>query len=191
MSELFKFTLADAIGFAGAAAILFAFGANLTAKWRTTDVIYKLFNFGGATLVAYSLLCRPNLAALTVEILWAVISLIALMRPDRFEEESEPEERFLMSPLHWYGRWPLSLWHQSRERQRAIRQRRRAWRLLDAAANSVGALAQGVAAPPGAPVSAQTIAREISGIRHTLDDDALSCLSGNSSGLNPTLGARA
>jgi hypothetical protein len=146
------FAWSDWIGAVGAAAILFAFLWTLLGKWQNTQLIYRAFNFGGASAVAFSLLYRPNPAALAVEVLWAVVSLIGLIKPNwlRGEGKDQGEKPMDEEDLHYISIWnwlsPAFRWHDWQRRRYNQLLRRRAWRLFDAACASVRVLADHVRA---------------------------------------------
>jgi hypothetical protein len=71
--------LADLAGFAGTIAILAAF-ARQTLGNRAPDMAYNLGNFAGASLLALSLSINFNLPALLLEIAWAAIALVGVVR---------------------------------------------------------------------------------------------------------------
>lgn len=72
-------TIADVAGFIGSALILATF-ARATLRNTAPDLIYSLGNFGGASLLAFSLSINFNLPALLLEIAWAAIALFGLVR---------------------------------------------------------------------------------------------------------------
>jgi hypothetical protein len=71
--------LADLAGFAGTIAILAAF-ARQTLGNRAPDMAYNLGNLAGASLLALSLSINFNLPALLLEIAWAAIALVGVVR---------------------------------------------------------------------------------------------------------------
>ena len=73
---------ADIVGFIGALTILAGFGYQ-TLRDARPDLLSTLLNFGGAMLLALSLTVNFNLPALTLEIAWAVIALVGLVRLTR------------------------------------------------------------------------------------------------------------
>ncbi len=72
--------LADVAGFAGAVIILGGF-AYQTLRNAAPDLLSNLLNLIGASLLALSLSINFNLPALCLELAWAGISLIGLLRP--------------------------------------------------------------------------------------------------------------
>lgn len=70
---------ADAAGFAGAIVILAGFGYQ-TARNAAPDLLYNLANLVGASLLAYSLTVHYNLPALLLELAWALIAALGLIR---------------------------------------------------------------------------------------------------------------
>ncbi len=69
-------------GFAGALIILGGF-ARHTVRHTAPDLAYHLANFFGASLLALSLLITYNLPALLLELAWAGIALVGLVRLGR------------------------------------------------------------------------------------------------------------
>ncbi len=71
--------VADLVGFVGAVIILggFAWGSMRNAA---PDLPYYLANFGGATMLAFSLCVNFNLPALCLELAWAGVALVGLVR---------------------------------------------------------------------------------------------------------------
>jgi hypothetical protein len=181
------FTWFDWIGAAGAAAILFAFLWTLLGRWRNTQPIYRALNFGGASAVALSLLFRPNPAALAVEVLWAVVSFIGLIKPNWLRGAGQgPGERMMDeedAPYFsiWRWLWPPHRWHAWQLRRYNQMQHRRAWRLFDAACASVRMLADHVRSRgPISSEDVQPLTQELRSIRYTLDRNALSCIAPSS-----------
>lgn len=71
--------LADMLGFAGAATILAGY-AYQTLRSSAPDLLSGALNFAGAALLAMSLTVHYNLPALLLELAWAVIALVGLLR---------------------------------------------------------------------------------------------------------------
>ena len=71
---------ADVAGFAGAVTILCGF-AYQTLRNAAPDFRSNLLNLIGASLLALSLAVNFNLPALCLELAWAGIALIGLVRP--------------------------------------------------------------------------------------------------------------
>jgi hypothetical protein len=65
----------DAIGFAGAAAIVAAYFANQQRWLRSEDWRYPLANLVGAALILVSLVFEWNFPSVVIEIFWIAISL--------------------------------------------------------------------------------------------------------------------
>ncbi len=66
-------------GFVGALIILLGFGWS-TLRNAAPDMLYHLANFFGAGLLAASLWINFNLPALCLELAWALIALVGLIR---------------------------------------------------------------------------------------------------------------
>lgn len=71
--------LADALGFAGAVTILAGY-AYQTLRSAAPDLLPGVLNFVGAALLAMSLTVHYNLPALLLEVAWAAIALVGLLR---------------------------------------------------------------------------------------------------------------
>ncbi len=74
--------IADIAGFIGALVILCGFGYQILRDTKP-DRLYHLANLTGASLLAVSLTIHYNLPALCLEVAWAVIALIGLLRSVR------------------------------------------------------------------------------------------------------------
>ena len=70
---------ADIIGFVGALTILSGF-AYQTLRNAAPDLLSNGLNFLGASLLATSLMVNYNLPALALELAWAVIAFLGLVR---------------------------------------------------------------------------------------------------------------
>jgi len=70
---------ADIIGFVGALTILAGF-AYQTLRNAAPNLLSNGLNFLGASLLAISLMVNYNLPALALELAWAVIALLGLVR---------------------------------------------------------------------------------------------------------------
>ena len=70
---------ADIIGFIGALTILGGFGYQ-TLRNAAPNPVSNGLNFVGASLLALSLIVNYNLPALALELAWAAIALIGLVR---------------------------------------------------------------------------------------------------------------
>lgn len=74
------FTAPDAVGVAGS---LFICAAYFMVSRRMADpegAAYQLANLVGAALLLVSLWFRPNPGAILIEVIWAAIALMALLR---------------------------------------------------------------------------------------------------------------
>ena len=74
--------IADLLGFLGALTILAGF-AYQTLRRAAPDLLSGLLNFAGATLLGLSLTVNYNLPALCLEVAWAIIALVGLLRLSR------------------------------------------------------------------------------------------------------------
>jgi hypothetical protein len=72
-------TFGNAAGFLGAVIILMGFGWG-TLRNAAPDMPYHLANLFGAVLLAVSLSINFNLPALCLELAWALISMVGLVR---------------------------------------------------------------------------------------------------------------
>ena len=70
---------ADTIGFVGALTILSGY-AYQTLRNAAPDMLSTLLNFAGAALLALSLSVNYNLPALALELAWAAIAAVGLVR---------------------------------------------------------------------------------------------------------------
>ncbi|WP_010187132.1 CBU_0592 family membrane protein [Sphingomonas sp. PAMC 26605] len=70
---------ADVIGFVGAIVILAGF-AYQTLRNAAPNLVSNGLNFLGAALLALSLVVNYNLPALALELAWAAIALLGLVR---------------------------------------------------------------------------------------------------------------
>ncbi len=68
----------DLMGFAGAAAILLAYGYQTFGR-RSPDAAYHALNLAGAALLGVSLWIHYNLASLCLEGAWGAIALYGLI----------------------------------------------------------------------------------------------------------------
>ena len=72
-------TLIDAVGFAGMACIIFAYGYVTQVK-RPNPFVQHGVNLVGAMLLTISLLVNTNLASLVLEGFWAAIAIWGLAK---------------------------------------------------------------------------------------------------------------
>ena len=72
-------SLANAIGFAGMACIIFAY-AYVTAKPAPNPFVQHGVNLAGAALLTVSLLVNLNPASLVLEAFWAIIAIWGLAK---------------------------------------------------------------------------------------------------------------
>jgi len=71
--------LADVVGLAGGAMMVAAFAYSNLAK-ALNLVVFNLLNLIGAILLIASLAVHFNLASMVLEIVWAAIALLGLVR---------------------------------------------------------------------------------------------------------------
>ncbi len=84
--------LANVVGFAGTACIIFAYGYQ-TATIRPNPFIQHGANLLGAMLLTVSLIVHTNLASLVLEAFWAAIALFGLGRAIAQRRRPRVEER--------------------------------------------------------------------------------------------------
>jgi hypothetical protein len=71
--------LADAVGLAGSAVMIAAYAYSNMAK-RVDFVLFNILNLVGAVLLFISLCVHFNLASMLLEIAWAGIALLGLVK---------------------------------------------------------------------------------------------------------------
>ncbi len=76
----FDLTLPDWIGIFGSLVIAAAYFAVSNGRMEATKPAFQGLNLIGAILVLVSLYSRPNPGAILIELLWACIAVIALLR---------------------------------------------------------------------------------------------------------------
>ena len=74
------FGWADWVGILGALVIAAAYFAATRGRLPADGAGFNLWNLLGAALVLTSLWARPNVGAIVIEVLWALIALSALLR---------------------------------------------------------------------------------------------------------------
>lgn len=75
-------TLADTIGIAGSAVMIVAYAySNLTK--RLDLLLFNILNLAGAALLIVSLSVHFNLASMLLEVVWAAIALLGLVKAAR------------------------------------------------------------------------------------------------------------
>lgn len=70
----------DIVGFSGGIAILLAYFLLQAKKMSADGLIYSLLNLAGALLILFSLTYAWNLTAVFIEIIWAGLSLLGIIR---------------------------------------------------------------------------------------------------------------
>ncbi|MCX6247873.1 MAG: hypothetical protein NTW10_09080 [Bacteroidetes bacterium] len=73
-------TLTDLIGFTGVFLLLVAFFLNLTGVLRLNSPLYLFLNLAGSGLACFASILLQYLPFIILEGIWAVVSLVALIR---------------------------------------------------------------------------------------------------------------
>jgi hypothetical protein len=73
-------SLPDVAGLAGALLVCAAYFLVSRRALDPEGLHFQLMNLAGAALLLVSLWFRPNLGAILIEIIWAAIALLALVR---------------------------------------------------------------------------------------------------------------
>ena len=76
----YAYTWSDFVGNIGVILIIIAFYLNVAEKIKSTDRSYNLLNLIGSILLLTSLIYKPNLSNIIIEIIWGGISLIGLYK---------------------------------------------------------------------------------------------------------------
>jgi len=76
-------SLATLIGLLGVVVVLISYGLLTTGKLTEHDARYYWLNIIGTVGIALSLLVQWNLSSMVAQILWIVVSIIALIRVRR------------------------------------------------------------------------------------------------------------
>jgi len=76
----YSYTWSDFVGNIGVILIIVAFYLNVSEKIKSTDKSYNLLNLIGSILLLTSLIYKPNLSNIIIEIIWGGISLIGLYK---------------------------------------------------------------------------------------------------------------
>ena len=71
---------ANAVGLLGVAVVLVSYGLLTTGKLTEHDARYYWLNIIGTAGIAISLLTQWNLPSMVAQILWIVISFVAIIR---------------------------------------------------------------------------------------------------------------
>ncbi|MEA2780303.1 MAG: hypothetical protein QOK29_1847 [Rhodospirillaceae bacterium] len=79
----YGFDLYTIAGFLGTAMIVGAYFSNQQGRLRSDDWRYPLLNLIGSCLILVSLYAAWNLPAAVIEIFWAAISVMGLMKHRR------------------------------------------------------------------------------------------------------------
>ena len=74
------FSFSDVLGLIGSLVICSAYLAVSLGRINAERLPYQLINISGAVLLLISLYYRPNLGAITIEVLWITIAVIAIAR---------------------------------------------------------------------------------------------------------------
>jgi hypothetical protein len=81
--------ISNIIGLIGVAAVLFAYLALQLNWWRAKDFIYSFVNLLGSLLILYSLYFHWNLASVTIEVIWFLISSYGIWKSAFVKKPSE------------------------------------------------------------------------------------------------------
>ena len=76
----YAYTWSDFVGNIGVILIIAAFYLNVAEKIKSTDRSYNLLNLIGSILLLTSLIYKPNLSNIIIEIIWGGISLLGLYK---------------------------------------------------------------------------------------------------------------
>ena len=76
----YAYTWSDFVGNIGVILIIVAFYLNVAEKIKSTDRSYNLLNLIGSILLLTSLIYKPNLSNIIIEIIWGGISLMGLYK---------------------------------------------------------------------------------------------------------------
>jgi len=76
----YAYTWSDFFGNIGVILIIVAFYLNVSEKIKSTDRSYNFLNLIGSILLLTSLIYKPNLSNIIIEIIWGGISLIGLYK---------------------------------------------------------------------------------------------------------------
>ena len=76
----YAYTWSDFVGNIGVILIIVAFYLNVAEKIKSTDRSYNFLNLIGSILLLTSLIYKPNLSNIIIEIIWGGISLMGLYK---------------------------------------------------------------------------------------------------------------
>ena len=76
----YAYTWSDFVGNIGVILIIVAFYLNVAEKIKSTDRSYNILNLIGSILLLTSLIYKPNLSNIIIEIIWGGISLMGLYK---------------------------------------------------------------------------------------------------------------
>lgn len=74
------YTFSDFIGNFGVFLIIFSYLLLQLGKLSSSNIVYSIMNFFGASFVIYSLIDNFNLSAILIEVFWVAISLIGILK---------------------------------------------------------------------------------------------------------------
>jgi len=74
------YTFSDFVGNFGVFLIIFSYLLLQLDKLSSSNLVYSIMNFFGASFVIYSLIDNFNLSAIIIEIFWVAISLIGIIK---------------------------------------------------------------------------------------------------------------
>jgi hypothetical protein len=73
----------DAIGWAGAAALLFAYAMISSRKWQGHSSAFQFLNIGGSVLLAANTIFYGAYPSTVVNIIWAAIAIVTIAHSKR------------------------------------------------------------------------------------------------------------
>jgi len=76
----YAYTWSDFVGNIGVILIIVAFYLNVAEKIKNTDRSYNILNLIGSILLLTSLIYKPNLSNIIIEIIWGGISFMGLYK---------------------------------------------------------------------------------------------------------------
>lgn len=72
--------LIEAIGIAGAIAVLVAYGLNSYQKLKSDSALFYWLNFTGGVLLVVYTLYKHAWASMVINIIWAIVALAAIIK---------------------------------------------------------------------------------------------------------------
>jgi len=80
----------DILGFAGVFFVLLAYSLQQARRIDGNGLWYPLINLIGAILILISLVYKPNMPAVVMEVAWAVVSIIGIFFAIRAKQKPNP-----------------------------------------------------------------------------------------------------